>query len=170
MSQRWSRIVKTPVGIVGLGLLALIVLLGCIGCTTSAGTQDTDESEDSPVTLITRREGENDSIWSTGRGHLRVEAGCILLKGQLVVFPFGTTLTDGSTSLQISADDEPIPLDGSAEVDVTGSEVPLGEDSDWDQAMDAVNLARWSDCRRRVGISEYADWWMVGQLRVVGDG
>src|SRR6478609_5087886 len=27
MSQRWSRILKTPVGIVGLGLLALIVLL-----------------------------------------------------------------------------------------------------------------------------------------------
>jgi ABC-type dipeptide/oligopeptide/nickel transport system permease subunit len=27
MSQRWSRILKTPVGIVGLGLLAFIVLL-----------------------------------------------------------------------------------------------------------------------------------------------
>ena len=85
------------------------------------------------------------------------------------MFPFGTTLANGSTSLQVSDDDEPIPLDGSAEVDVIGSEVPIGEDGDWDHAMDAANLARWSECRRLADIEEYADWWQVGQLRLVGD-
>ena len=58
-------------------------------------------------------------------------AGCILFKGQLAVFPFGTTLVDGSTALRISDDDVDITLDGSAEVSVMGSEVPLGEEGAW---------------------------------------
>ncbi|KQV64994.1 hypothetical protein ASC64_14930 [Nocardioides sp. Root122] len=149
--------------------LAVIVLLGCVGCSSSAPTTGADDSDGNAVALITRPDGQNDTIWSTGRGHLRVEAGCILFKGQLAVFPFGTSLANGSTSLKIRDGDESIPLDGSAEVDVTGSEVPLGEDGDWDHAMDAANLARWSECRRRADISEYADWWQVGQLHLVGD-
>lgn len=148
--------------------LALVVLFACAGCSTSASTTGADDDNGSAVALITRPEGQNDTIWSTGRGHLRVEAGCILFKGQLAVFPFGTTLVDGSTFLQISDGDEPIPLDGSAEVDVIGSEVPLGKDGDWGHSMDASNLARWTECRQRADISEYADWWQVGQVDLVG--
>lgn len=150
-------------------LLSILLLLGCAGCSTSDHTQGADDSDGNAVALITRPEGQNDSIWSTGRGHLRVAGGCILFKGELAVFPFGTTLVTGSTALQISGGDEPIPLDRSAEVDVMGSEVPLGEDGDWDHAMDVANLARWSDCRRRADISEYADWWQIGQLHLVGE-
>lgn len=148
--------------------VAVIVLLGCVGCSTSAPTKTADDSDGNAVALITRPDGQNDTMWSTDRGHLRIEAGCILFKGQLAVFPFGTTLVDGSTALQISDDDEPITLDGSAEVDVMGSEVPLGDEGDWDHAMDAANLARWSECRQRADISEYADWWQVNQLDLVG--
>jgi hypothetical protein len=86
----------------------------------------------------------------------------------LAVFPFGTTLVDDSTALQISDDEKPITLDGSAEVDVMGSEVPLGDEGAWDHAMDATNLDRWSECRRRADISKYADWWQVDQLHSVG--
>ena len=150
--------------------LVVVMLLGCAGCSSSAPTTAADDSGGNAVAPITRPDGQNDTIWSSDRGHLRVEAGCILFKGQLAVFPFGTTLVDGSTALQINDDDEPITLDGSAEVDVIGSEVPLGEEGAWDHAMDAANLAQWSECRRRADISEYADWWQVDQLDLVGAG
>lgn len=112
----------------------------------------------------------DDTTWDADRGHLRVEAGCILFKGQLVVFPFGTRLVDGSSALQIGGDGEPVTLDGSAEVDVMGSEVPVAEEGDWDHAMDDANLEQWSECRRRAGISEYAEWWQVLRLDPVSTG
>lgn len=150
--------------------VAVIVLLGCLGCSTSAATKAADDSDGNAVLLITRPDGQNDTLWSRDRGHLRVEGGCILFKGQLVAFPFGTRLVDGSTALQISDGEEPVALDGSAEVAVMGSEVPLGGEGAWDHAMDAVNLDLWSECRRRADISEYADWWQVNQLDLVGTG
>lgn len=147
-----------------------LLLLGCLGCSTPAATETVDDSDGDAVVLITRPDGPYDTIWSSDRGHLRVEAGCILFKGQLVAFPFGTKLVDSSTALQVSDGEEPVPLDGSAEVDAVGSEVPLGGEGDWDHAMSAANLDRWSECRRRVGISEYADWWQVDQLDRTGAG
>lgn len=149
---------------------AVILLLWCVGCSTSAPTKSVEDSGGDAVLLITRPDGQNGTIWSRDRGHLRVEAGCILFKGQLAAFPFGTRLVDGSTALQISDDEESITLDGSAEVDVMGSEVPLDEEGAWDHAMDAANLDRWSECRRRADISEYANWWQVNQLDLVGTG
>ena len=144
-----------------------MVLLACVGCSPSTSTNAEVDPDGSDVLLITRPEGRNDTIWSRDRGHLRVEDGCILFKGQLAVFPFGTRLVDGSTALQLGDDEAPVALDGSVEVDVTGSEVPLAEERAWDHAMDATNLDRWSECRRRADISEYADWWQVDQLVVV---
>jgi hypothetical protein len=147
----------------------VILMLSCVGCT-SADTKAPDDSDSESVLLITRPDGQDGSAWDLERGHLRVQAGCILFKGQLAAFPFGTRLIDGSTALQISDDEDPISLNGSAEVDVMGSEVPLAEQGDWDHAMDAGNLDRWSECRRRANISEYADWWQVGQLELVSTG
>ena len=151
-------------------LAVIVLLLGCLGCSTSDATKAADGSDGNAVLLITRPDGQADTIWSRDRGHLRIEAGCILFKGQLAMFPFGTRLVEGATALQISDDEEPIALDGSAEVDVMGSEVPLGRKGDWDHAMDAANLDRWSECRRRADISKYADWWQVDQLVLSGTG
>jgi len=145
-------------------IVVVVTLLVCTGCSTPAATDSVDRSRSSAVMLITRPEGQNDTTWDTDRGHLRVEAGCILVKGRLAVFPFGTRLVDDSTAVQLSDEAEPIALDGTAEVSVLGSEVPIGREGDWDHAMDAANLDRWSECRRRAGISEYADWWLLGQV------
>ncbi|GAA5130659.1 hypothetical protein GCM10023339_61490 [Alloalcanivorax gelatiniphagus] len=149
-------------------MLAVLVMLASAGCSTPAPPRAADDA----VVLITRPEGQDDTIWSRDRGHLRVEAGCILFKGQLAVFPSGTRLVDddGSTALQIGEGEAPITLDGSAEVDVMGNEVPLGEDGAWDHAMDATNVDLWSECRRRADISAYADWWQVLQLELVSTG
>lgn len=146
---------------------AMVMLLVCVGCSTPAATDAGDGSDVNAVLLITRPDGQNDTTWETDQGHLRVQSGCILFKGRLVVFPFDTRLVDDSTALQISDSAEPIAL-GTAEVSVMGSEVPLGEEGDWDHAMDAANLDRWSECRRRADVSEYADRWQIGDVNLVG--
>jgi len=144
-------------------IAVVALLLTCTGCSGPGPS----ERHDGSVVLITRPEGQDDSTWEQDRGHLRVESGCILFKGQLVVFPHDTRLVDGGTALALDEDAVALPLDGTAEVAVTGSEVPLGTAGDWEHAMDAANLERWSDCRRRAGISEYADWWQVVSVDLV---
>lgn len=147
----------------------LVALTGCSATPTPRASSDEgpDRTEQSrSVLLITRPEGKNDWAFQGGEGRLRVREDCILLNGQLVVFPYGTRLLNEATAVQIDDDSEPMSLTGEAVVHVSGSNVPIGVEGDWDHAMDEENLARWSRCGQRVNASEYADWWLVSDMRL----
>ncbi|MDR7253424.1 hypothetical protein J2X46_002409 [Nocardioides sp. BE266] len=137
------------------------------GCAPPWSDDEPDDTSGS-VQLVTRPEGRNDSTWDEDTGTMRVEAGCVLFKGQLTAFPYGTRVVDDGAAIQLDEDSAPVALDGRTEVYVTGSEVPLGEDGDWDHAMDRTNLERWDECRRRVAPSPYADWWQVTGFEATG--
>jgi hypothetical protein len=139
--------------------LAVLVATGC--------SLPSDSDEDDPPPLITRPKGPTQTIWSSDVGTLRLEDGCLLFKGQLTAFPHGARLVASGTALQLSDDDEPVPVDGTTLVGVTGSEVPLGGPRAWKNAFDSSNLERWETCRVNADISEYADWWQVGSVAVV---
>ena len=154
------------------GIATTVVIAGLVGLTLqgcSGGDNESDSQgtrQPGLVLLITKAEGQNDSTWQEREVRIRISEGCILLNGQLAVFPYGTRLMDDSSAVQLDGDSDPILLAGEAIVQVIGSHVPLGEEGDWDHAMDAENLARWSDCRQRVNVSEYADWWQVSGMRL----
>jgi hypothetical protein len=148
----------------------LPALIWClVACSKSDETSSRTDDRSGSVLLITKAEGQNDSTWMEDSGHLRVEAGCVLFKGQLVAFPFGTRLVENSSALQMDDDAKPVNLDGEAEVQVLGSKVPVGDQGDWSHVMDAGNLGRWAECQRRADISEYADWWQVSDITLASD-
>ena len=145
------------------------LMLCLVACSESDERSSRTDDRSGSVLLITKAEGQDDSTWMEDSGHLRIEAGCVLFKGQLVAFPFGTRLVEGSTALQMDDDSKPVNLDGDAEVRVFGSKVPVGDQGDWSHMMDAENLDRWSECQRRADISEYADWWQVSDVTMPSD-
>lgn len=149
--------------------LLVVLMLLLFACSESDARSNGTDDQSGSVLLITKAEGEDDSTWMEDWGRVRIEAGCVLFKGQLVAFPFGSRLVENSTAVQIDEDSKPVSLDGEAEVRVFGSEVPVGDEGDWDHMMDAANLARWTECHRRADISEYADWWQVSDMTVATD-